>query len=90
MLSHDPLFATQWTVAPVAPLSMGFSRQEYWSGCHFILQGIFPTQGLNLGLLCLLHWQGDSLPLCHLGSDARDTCMFSHSVVSDSLGPFGL
>ena len=29
----------------------GFSRQEYWSGCHFLLQGFFPTQGLNLGLL---------------------------------------
>ena len=26
-------------------------------GRHFLLQGIFPTQGLNLGLLCLLHWQ---------------------------------
>ena len=33
-----------------APLSMGFSRQEYWSGCHFLLQGIFPTQGSNPGL----------------------------------------
>ena len=32
-------------------------------GCHFLLQGIFPTQGLNLGLLCLLHWQSSSLPL---------------------------
>ena len=33
---------------------MELSRQEYWSwlvGCHFLLQGIFPTQGLNLGLL---------------------------------------
>ena len=30
-----------------APLSMEFSRQEYWSGCHSLLQGIFPTQGLN-------------------------------------------
>ena len=30
---------------------MGFSRQEYWSGCHFLLQRIFPTQGSNLGLL---------------------------------------
>ena len=29
-------------------------------GCHFLLQGIFPTQGLNLGLLHLLHWQVDS------------------------------
>ena len=59
-------------------------------GCHALLQGTFPTQGLNLGLLCLLHWQGDSLPLCHLGGNARDACVFSHSVVFDSLGPFGL
>ena len=34
-------------------------------GCHFLLQGIFPTQGSNLRLL---HWQADSLPLHHLGS----------------------
>ena len=31
--------------------------------CHFLLQGIFPTQGLNLCLLHLLHWEADSLPL---------------------------
>ena len=36
--------------------------------CHFLLQGIFPTKGLNLHLLWLLHWQADSLPLSHLGS----------------------
>ena len=30
---------------------MEFSRQKYWSSCHSLLQGIFPTQGLNLGLL---------------------------------------
>ena len=35
---------------------------------HFLLQGIFLTQGFNLCLLHLLHWQADSLPLCHLGS----------------------
>ena len=34
-------------------------------GCRFLLQGIFPTQGLNLGLL---HWQADSLLLSHLES----------------------
>ena len=34
-----------------APLSMGFSRQEYWSGLHSLLQGIFPTQGSKPGLL---------------------------------------
>ena len=32
-------------------------------GWHFLLQGIFPTQGLNLHLLCLLNWQAGSLPL---------------------------
>ena len=42
---------------------MGFSRQKYWSGLPFLLQGTFPTQGLNLNLLCLLHWQVCSLPL---------------------------
>ena len=35
------------------------------AGCHFLLQGIFPIQGLNL---CLLHWQADALPLHHMGS----------------------
>ena len=36
-------------------------------GCHFLLQGIFPTQGSNLGLLCLLHLEADSLPLAPPG-----------------------
>ena len=49
------LFETLWTVAQQSPLSKGFSRQEYWSGCHVLLQGIFPTQGSNPCLLCLLH-----------------------------------
>ena len=35
VLSHVQLFATPWTVAHQAPLSMGFSRQEYWSGFPF-------------------------------------------------------
>ena len=40
------LFATPWTAACQAPLSMGFSGQEYWSGLpRSTLQGIFPTQG---------------------------------------------
>ena len=54
---------TLWTVACQAALSMGFSRQEYWSGCHALLQVIFSTQGWNLHLLHLLHWQAGSLPL---------------------------
>ena len=56
------LFATLWTVARQVPLSLEFSRQEYWSG--FLL----PTPGSFPHLLSLLHWQADSLPLCHLGS----------------------
>ena len=40
--------ATPWTIACQAPLSMGFSRQEYWSG---LPQGIFLTQESNPGLL---------------------------------------
>ena len=57
-----------WTVAHQAPLSMEFPGKNTGMGCHFLLQGIFLTQGLNLGLL---HWQADSLPLSHLGSLLR-------------------
>ena len=41
--SHVRLFVTLCIVARQLPLSMGFSRQEYWSVCHAVLQGIFPT-----------------------------------------------
>ena len=50
---------TPGTVAHHAPLSMRFSGV----GCHAFLQGIFPTQGSNPRLLCLLHWEAGSLPL---------------------------
>ena len=43
------LFATPWTVALQAPLSMGFPSKNTGVGCHFHLQGIFLTQGSNLG-----------------------------------------
>ena len=41
---HVQLFETHWTEAYQDPLAMGFFRQEYWSSCYFLLQGIFPTQ----------------------------------------------
>ena len=51
MLSRIQLFATPWTVTYQAPLSVGFSMGFFIGvGCHFLLQGIFLTQGLNLGL----------------------------------------
>ena len=62
-------FSTCWDpmdyIACQAPLSMGFSGKNTRVGCHFLLQGIFPTQGSNLHLL---HWQAGSLPLSHQGS----------------------
>ena len=51
LLSCVQLFVAPWTEARQAPLSMEFPRQGYWSGLHFLLQGIFPTQGSNPGLL---------------------------------------
>ena len=68
LLSRVRLFETPWTVAHQAPLSMEFSRQEYLGGCHFLLQRLSLTKGSNLHLLCLLHWQVNSLSLGHLGS----------------------
>ena len=44
-----------------------YPRKDAGVGCHFLLQGFFLTQGLNLCLLQLLHWQVDPLPLSHLG-----------------------
>ena len=79
VLSRVRLFATAWTVACHAPLSMEFSRPEGWSAissrgfaipCHFLLPGIIPTQGPNSRLSHLLHWQANSSPLCQLGKFA--------------------
>ena len=60
-------FVTLWTVAHQAPLSWDSPGKNTGMGCHFLLQGIFLTQGSNPHLLCLLHWQADSLPLVPLG-----------------------
>ena len=46
----------------------GFPRQDYWSGSSCPPPEDLPDPGSNLRLLCLLHWQADSLPLSHLGS----------------------
>ena len=61
------LFATLWTVACQAPLSMAFSRQEYcqWVAVSYFRE-IFLNQGSNPSLLCLLCWQADSLSLAPL------------------------
>ena len=48
-LSHVRLFATPWTVAYQAPPSMGFSRQEYWSGLPLPSPGDLPDPGIESG-----------------------------------------
>ena len=58
-------FATPWTVACQASLSMGFPNQEYWSGLPFLSPGDLPDPGIKLTSPAL---QADSLPLSHLGS----------------------
>ena len=45
---------------------MGFSRQENWRRLPFPTPGDLPNPGIELHLLCVLHWQADSLPLSHL------------------------
>ena len=57
-LSRVQLFVTPWTVAQQAPLSMEFSRQEYWSGLPFTPPGDLPDPGIGPGSLAL---QADSL-----------------------------
>ena len=47
MLSHVLLFATTWTTSCQAPLSMGFSRQEYWTGLPFLSPGDLPDPGIE-------------------------------------------
>ena len=64
-----PTLVALWTVACQAPLSVGFSRQEYWSRLPFPYpREDIPTQGSNPLLLCLLHLPVNSLTLSHLGS----------------------
>ena len=66
MLSHFScvqLFATPSTVAHQAPLSMGFSRREYWSGLPRPSPGELPDPGIETHVSCLLHCQVGSLLL---------------------------
>ena len=48
LLSRVQPFVTPWTVAHQAPLSMGFFRQEYWSGLPFLTPGDLPDPGVEL------------------------------------------
>ena len=91
-LSRVRLFATPWTVANQAPPSMGFSRQEYWSGFLFPSPGDLPDPGIEPRSPA---FQADALSSEHQGSQ----CLLVWHLVSRlcfqpcqllSAGSFGL
>ena len=74
VLSHFSrirLFGTPWTVAHQAPLSMGFSRPEYWSGSPYPSPGDLPNPGIEPVSPVAPALQADSLPLSHRVSPRR-------------------
>ena len=83
VLSSVWLFLILWTVACQIPLSMGLSREEYWSGLLFPPLGSFPDPGIEPASPTL---QADSLPLSHRGSPYIHVhtnniymCMYTHT-----------
>jgi len=86
-LSHLQLFVTLWTIFHQAPLSMEFSRKEYWSGLLSPTPGDLPNPGSNPHLLGLLLWQMDSLPLSPLRSPQQS---FLHPTASITNNEFSI
>ena len=87
-LSRVQLFVTPWTVAHQAPLSMGFSRQEYWSGLQFPSPGDLPNPGIEPGSPVL---QTDSLPPEPPGKPQRKSEVRAkyHGSTKDRTNPSG-
>ena len=78
VLSHVRLFATLWAVGHQAHLSMDSLGKNTRVGCHAQLQSVFPTQGLNLGLLhcrqILYHWAIREAPIPAPVSAVAQSC----------------
>ena len=70
MLSGVWLFETPWTAAHQAPLSMEFSKQEYWNGLPFPVSWDLSDPGIKPMSPESPELEADSLPLSHLGSPA--------------------
>ena len=77
-LSRVLLFVTPWTVARQAPLSMGFSRQKYWSGLQFPSPGDLLNRGSILGLLPCRQM------LYHLGHQGNPSLLFTRPLAEPS------
>ena len=89
-LSRVRLFATPWTVAYQAPPSMGFSRQECWSGLPLPSPGGLPNAVLKPESLVSPALAGEFLTTSATWEDHIYSVQFSCSVVSDSLRPYEL
>ena len=90
---HVQLFVTLWTENNQAPLSMGFSRQEYWSGLPCPSPGNLPNPESNPGLLHCKELQGSpcgTIWYTKFQSWLFSSVQFSCPVMSDSLQPHGL
>ena len=70
LVESDSL-ATPWTVACHIPLSVGFSKQEYWSGLQFLSPGDFPDPGIEPTSLASPTLEADSLPLSDLDPNTK-------------------
>ena len=88
VLIQDRLFATYglWPARLFCPWDSPGKNTEV--GCHTLLQGIFSTQGSNLHLLCLLHWQAGSLPLASLGKPIHYRVIINFSPFFSSVQQF--
>ena len=80
MLSYVWLFAIPWTIACQAPLSVGFSKQEYWSWLSFPTPGNLLNPWVEPTSLALPILAGAFFTTCHLGSPI--TCWNPYSVCS--------
>ena len=74
-LSHVLHFATSLTVASQVPLSMGFSKQKYWSRLSFAILEYLPDLGIKPTSLVFPALAGGFLPLSHLGSPCVCVCV---------------
>ena len=70
------LFATLWAIACQAPLSMGFSKQDYWNGLLCSPSGDLPDPGIEPGSLMSPAWQVGSLPLEPHGRPMQDNGLY--------------
>ena len=80
--THVQLFVTPRTIARQAPLSMGFSRQDYWTGLLCPFPGSFSDPGIEPVSQRLLHWQLGSLPLVPPGKTEWLWTIFSTCIKS--------